>query len=216
MPICNASLVTFLMKSRCPRATMMVLRRLSVKDSSWCKQWSLHTPTSSSGDPRGMRMRRNLSKRSTFCFSLSSSRSEMTSNSSGGGDPAAVISPQMAIGKCFFSNLTDTSGTHVVHAATLDGKRSPVSEWISRLRRQRQHREHHVSLDFELSTHESLHSIQPSLVRGCAQCSGWRVSSSSVTTAHMSFDLVRYSVTVDSSSFAVSVPGRRWQNCSPV
>ena len=159
-------------------------------------------------------MRRNLSKRSTFCFSLSSSRSGMTSNSSGGGDPAAVISPQMAIGKCFFSNLTDTSGTHVVHAATLDGKRITCrAGWISGLRRQRQHRE---SLDFELSTHESLHSIQPSLVGGCAQCSGWRVLSSSVTTAHMSFDLVRYSVTVDSSSFAVSVPGRRWQNCSPV
>ena len=78
-------------------------------------------------------------------------------------------------------------------------------EWISGLRRQRQHREHYVSVDFELSTHESLHSIQLSLVHGCAQCSGWRVSSSSVSTAHMSFSSVRCSVTVDSSSFAVSL-----------
>ena len=54
--------------------------------------------------------------------------------------------------------------------------------------------------DFELSTRESLQSIQLSLVHRCAQCSGWRVSSSSVSTAHMSFDLVRYSVTVDTSS----------------
>ena len=74
------------------------------------------------------------------------------------------------------------------------------AEWISGLRRQRQHRERHVSLDFELSTRESLQSIQLSLVHRCAQCSGWRVSSSSVSTAHMSFDLVRYSVTVDTSS----------------
>ena len=79
------------------------------------------------------------------------------------------------------------------------------AEWTSGLRRQRQHREQIVSLDFEPSTHESLHSIQLSLVHGCAQCSGWRVSSSSVSTAHMSFNLVRYSVTVDSSSFAVSL-----------
>ena len=65
--------------------------RLSVKDSSWCKQWSLHTPTSSFGGSRGMRMRKNLSKRSTFSYNLSSSRSEMASNSSGSGDLAAVI-----------------------------------------------------------------------------------------------------------------------------
>ena len=38
-------------------------------------------------------MRRNLPKRSTFWFNLSISRSEMTSNSSGGGDFAAVIMP---------------------------------------------------------------------------------------------------------------------------
>ena len=63
------------------------------------------------------------------------------------------------------------------------------AEWISGLRMQRQHREHHVSLVFELSTHESWHSIQLSLVLGCARCSGWRVSSSSVSTAHMSFNL---------------------------
>ena len=50
--------------------------------------------TSSSGDPRRMRMRRNLSMRSTFCFNLSSSCSEMAPNSSGGGgDLAAVIMP---------------------------------------------------------------------------------------------------------------------------
>ena len=82
----------------------------------------------------------------------------------------------------------------MVHAATLDGQGSG-------LRRQCQHREHF----FELSTHESLHSTQLSLVHGCAQCSGERVSSSSVSTAHMSFDFVRVSVTVDSSSFAVSL-----------
>ena len=35
-------------------------------------------------------------------------------------------SPQMAIGKDFFSKLTNTSGTDVVHAATLDGKESSV------------------------------------------------------------------------------------------
>ena len=61
-----------------------------MKDSSWCKQWSLHAPTSSSGDPCGMRVRRNLPKRSTFCFNLSSSRSEMASNLGGCGDLAAV------------------------------------------------------------------------------------------------------------------------------
>ena len=31
------------------------------------------------------------------------------------------------IGKCFFSKLTNTSGTDAVHAATLDGKGSSVS-----------------------------------------------------------------------------------------
>ena len=81
LPICNASVVTFLMESRCQGATMMVWCRLSVKDFSWCKQWSLHTPTSSS---------------------------------------------RMATGKGFFSKLTNTSGTNVVHAATPNGKISSV------------------------------------------------------------------------------------------
>ena len=140
-----------------------------------------------------MRMWRNLPRRSTFC-----SRSEMASKSSGGCDLAA---------KCFFSKLNNTSGTDVVHAATLDGKGSSVSCLSGPA-----DSEDNVSiasimfpLIFELYTHASLHSIQLSLVHGCAQCSGWRVSSSSVSTVHMSFNLVRYSVTVDSSTFAVSL-----------
>ena len=65
-----------------------------------------------------------MPRRSTFCFNLSSSRSEMTSNSSGGGDLAAVIMPANGNRQVFLPN---TSGTDVVHAATLVGKVSSVS-----------------------------------------------------------------------------------------
>ena len=83
------------------------------------------------------------------------------------------------------------------------------AEWISGLPIQRQHREHHVSLDFELSKHESLHSIQLSLVHGCAQCSAWRVSLSSVSTAHMSFNLGDHNCKSDIESPMVQSPENR-------
>ena len=114
--------------------------------------------------------------------------------------------PRVALGKCFISMLTTTSGANVVYAATLDGKDHLCrAEWMSGLRRQRQHREHHVSLDLSFPLMKGVHSIQLSLVHVCAQCFGWRVSSSAVSTAHMSFNMVKYSVTVDSSSFVVSL-----------
>ena len=137
--------------------------RCYVKDSPWCKQWSLHFPTSSSGDPRRMRMRRNLPKHSTFCFNLSSSRSETASNSSGSGDCHHARKWKSASASC------ENSLTRLALMWFTLRLLMARDHLCQRLRRQRQHREHHVSLNFELSTNESLHSIQLSLVNGCAQ-----------------------------------------------
>ena len=138
---------------------------------------------------------RNLSKRSTFCFNLSSSRSE-TSNSSGGGDLAAVIMPLewQSASVSSQNSLTRLALMWFTLRLLMAKDHLCRAEW---LRRQRQHREHHVSLDFELSAHESLHSIQLSRPWLCTML--W------VASVVERFNLVSHSVTVDSSSFAVSL-----------
>ena len=82
--------------------------------------------------------------------------------------------PRMAIGTVFLLQSSLTRLVLMWFSLRLLMARDHLcrAEWISGLRIQCQHREHHVFLDFELSKHESLHSIQLALVHGCGQCSG--------------------------------------------
>ena len=127
VPICNASVVMFLRISQCLGATMMVWSRLSVKDSRGANNGHSMLPLL----PLAIHVECGCGG---ICPSAPPSASTCQALARKWHPVRLVVvilplssCPQVEIDKCFFSKLTNTSGTDVVHAATLDGKGSSVS-----------------------------------------------------------------------------------------